>query len=329
MSLLFRNREIEKGASQRLKLSPARRFVMYWVHHVQQGVASLGELTRNPFASFMTMAVLGLSLTLPTTLYVLVKNTQSISAEWQQASQITVFIRDGVKPAAVQTLQQTLRLNKKIAAVEWVDKAAALQEFREKSGFGEALDALDSNPLPDVLLVTPAQQFRSSEAAKRLLFELEQNPEVAYGKLDVQWLTRLHALLGLAQDILGGLALLLCLAVVLIVSNTIRLNILSKKDEIIVMKLVGATASFIQRPFLYTGMWYGFVGGVIAWCATSLLLWWIEGAVTRVTDLYQSQFNLAGLTLSEMLVVWAFAIGLGLLGSFLAVRRHIKMIEPS
>ena len=328
MSLLFRNRDVPGGAAKRQKLAWYRRALMWPVHHLQQAVASLGELWRNPFASLLTMAVLGLSLTLPSTLYVLVKNTSAVSGDWQQASQMSLFLRKEIDTKAIETLKTQWSLNPKIELVELISKEQGLADFRQQSGFGETLDYLESNPLPDVLLVIPADAFRTPAKARELLAELERAREVDFGKLDVQWLERLQALLNLAEDILGGLGILLCLSVVLIVGNTIRLNILSQREEIVVMKLVGATNAFIQRPFLYTGLWYGFIGGILAWLATAVLIWWIEGSVLSVTELYETQFQLAGLNFNEMLIVWLIAIVLGLAGSYLAVRRHIRSIEP-
>ncbi|MGM0481910.1 MAG: permease-like cell division protein FtsX [Pseudomonadota bacterium] len=328
MSLLFGNRQTSAGARQRRKLPWYRRLLMVPVHHLQQAIGSLGELWRNPFASLMTMAVLGLSLTLPSALYVLVKNTSTVSGEWQQASQISLFLRKDINTQTIETLRTQLSLKEQIDSVSLITKQQGLAEFRQQSGFGETLDYLESNPLPDVLLVIPAEPYRSPAKAKQLLEGLQQAREVDFGKLDVQWLQRLQALLDLAKDILGGLAVLLCLSVVLIVGNTIRLNILSQREEIIVMKLVGATNAFIQRPFLYTGVWYGFVGGVLAWFATALLIWWVEGSVLQVTELYQTQFQLVGLNVNEMMLIWLIAIVLGLAGSYLAVRRHIRSIEP-
>lgn len=328
MSLLFRNRDTDKGASQRNRLPWFRRLIMLPVHHAQQAVGSLGELWRNRYASMLTVAVLGLSLTLPSALYVLVKNTSAVSADWQQASQMSFFMRTNVDNQAIQTLKTQWSLDPKIESVEWITKEQGLADFRQASGFGETLDYLSENPLPDVLVVVPAEGFRSPAAAKQLLRELESAREVDFGKLDVEWLERLQALLALAEDVLGGLAALLCLSVVLIVGNTIRLNILSQREEIIVMKLVGATNAFIQRPFLYTGVWYGFIGGIIAWLATALLIWWVESSVIEVTQLYEAQFQLAGLNFSEMLTIWLVAIVLGLFGSYIAVRRHIRSIEP-
>ncbi|WP_417666143.1 permease-like cell division protein FtsX [Pseudidiomarina sp.] len=325
MSLLFRSRQ--QGAKQ-VKISGFRRFVMFWVHNVQQAVASLGELARYPMASLMTMAVLGLSLTLPATLYVVVKNTEAIGADWQHASEITLFLSKNLSQQEVSTFHKRLSLSNDIERVRWIDKNEALQEFRQESGFGEALDALSNNPLPDVLLVTPVANKRGTAQAQQLAQQMRNEREVEQVRLDLDWLQRLEALLNLVRDGLLALAALLCIAVVLIVGNTIRLNINSKRDEIMVMKLVGATDGYIQRPFLYTGVWYGFVGGLIAWLATAVMILWISGAVTDISELYESQFSLVGLTFNEMLVLWLLAIGLGLLGSYIAVRKHVRTIEP-
>lgn len=328
MSLLFRNRDTDKGARQSKKLPWYRRLLMTPVHHVQQAVGSLGELWRNPFASLLTMAVLGLSLTLPSALYVLVKNTSSVSDQWQEASQISLFVRKDVSAQELQTFKTQVSLNDAVSSVELIPKQQGLEEFKQRSGFGDTLDYLADNPLPDVLIVIPQPGHRGAEAAKQLLLELERAREVDFGKLDVEWLTRLQALLALAEDVLGALAMLLCVSVILIVGNTIRLNILSKREEIVIMKLVGATNAFIQRPFLYTGAWYGFIGGIVAWLATALLVEWVESSVLSVSELYDTQFQLAGLNVNEMLIVWVIAITLGLAGSYLAVRRHIRSIEP-
>tara|TARA_Y100001963_G_scaffold110587_1_gene152920 strand:- start:263 stop:1243 length:981 start_codon:yes stop_codon:yes gene_type:complete len=325
MSVLFRSRQ--QGAQQ-VKISAWRRFVTFWLHHAQQCIGSLGELARYPFASLMTMAVLGLSLTLPATLYVIVKNTDSVGANFQNASEITVFLRQDLDDQAVTTFAKRIELNPGVAEIKLIEKEAALAEFRERSGFGDALETLDSNPLPDVLLVTPHANHRAPAAAEALLQELKQQREVDEARLDVGWLQRFEAIVQLIRDGFLGLALLLCIAVVLIVGNTIRLNISSKRDEIMVMKLVGATDAYIQRPFLYTGLWYGIVGGVITWLATAALLWWLSGAVRSIADLYESQFRLTGLNLAEMGVIWGLAIGLGLLGSHIAVRKHVRAIEP-
>lgn len=316
-----------KGARS-VSISPWRRFVMFFVNNLQQAIGSLGEMMRTPVASLMTIAVLGLSLTLPASLYVIAKNSQQAAADFDTAAEISLFLEKELDESEVLRFRERVSLMDEVASVELIDRDSALQEFRETSGFGTAIDYLERNPLPDVLVVTPTDMHRSADRANDLLARLESEREVSSGTLDSRWIERLQALGSLAANIFGALGILLCLAVVLIVGNTIRLAILNRKEEIMIMKLVGATDGFIQRPFLYTGFWYGVIGGVIAWICTSLLIWWVSRSVTKVAALYEGQYRLAGLNFNEMMVLWALAIVLGLAGSWIAVRRHVAAIEP-
>jgi len=315
-------------SSAKVSISVWRRFVMFWVHNLQQALGSLGELTRNPWASMMTIAVLGLSLTLPSTLYVVVKNSQAATSGLGEAAEISLFLRKDLSQNEVETFAKRVELRNDVEQVQIILKDVGLRDFRESSGFGSALDYLEKNPLPDVLVVLPHTDYKSVDRARGLLSQLQQEREVSSASLDLQWLERLQALVRLVEDVLGALAILLCAAVVLIVGNTIRLMILNRRDEIIVMKLVGATDAYIQRPFLYTGFWYGLIGGILAWVATALLVFWIGRAVSGVTELYDSSFRLSGLNFSELMILWLVAVVLGLLGSFIAVRRHVAAIEP-
>lgn len=327
MSILFRSKKAEQGAKV-AQVTGLRRFIMYFVSNIQQAIGSLGELWRTPFASMMTIAVLGLSLTLPATLYVVVKNSQTVGAQWDNPAEVTAFLEKSLSAQQVETFARRIELMDEVASVVHISREEALREFRDYSGFGSAIDYLESNPLPDVLVVTPTRDYSAAGQATSLQRKLAAESEVSEAKLDQDWIERLHALIRLVEDALGALALLLCVAVVLIVGNTIRLGILNRRDEIMIMKLVGATNGYIQRPFLYTGAWYGIIGGLIAWLATFMLIWWIRAAVLRVTELYDSQFRLQGLTFQELLVLWAIAVSLGLLGSWIAVRRHVAAIEP-
>lgn len=317
------------SGARSVKISIWRRIVMFFVTNLQQGIGSLGELSRTPWASLMTIAVLGLSLTLPATLYVVVKNAQLATGEWDQAAEISLFLRKDLQTQELQSFRERVRLMNEVESVQLIDRETGLREFRESSGFGSAIDYLQTNPLPDVLIVVPVSEFRSYERAQRLLTVLEQEREVSSARLDLQWLQRLQAIVRVVENSLAALAILLSLAVVLIVSNTIRLAILNRRDEIMIMKLVGATNAYIQRPFLYTGFWYGVIGGVIAWISTTLMVWWISASVAQLTALYDSSFRLAGLGFNEMMVLWLVAIILGLLGSWIAVRRHVAAIEPT
>jgi cell division transport system permease protein len=305
------------------------RITAYFIRHLQQAIGSLGDLWRTPFTSVMTVLVLGISLTLPATLHLFVKNTQTVTEQWNSASEITLFLKLSTSDKAAQNFVQRVQLYPEVDNVVYISAEQALSEFKLISGFGQALEYLDDNPLPATVLVTPMKRFSQVQAARELLVKLEKEREVDQGKLDLEWLTRLEAMSELIEDIVLGIALLLCLSVVLIIGNTIRLAILNQKDAIAVMKLVGATDSFIQRPFLYAGIWYGVLGGLIAGICVAILANYFSAALVQLTDLYQSQFVLAGLSFAEFMFLQLMAVALGLLGSFISVRQHIRAIEPT
>lgn len=299
------------------------------IRHVQQCIGSLGDLWRTPFTSIMTVLVLGISLTLPATLHLFVKNAKTVTEQWNTASEITLFLTLSTTEKSAKQLVQRLSLYPEIARVKFVSSEQALKEFKVLSGFGDALEYLDNNPLPMSVLVTPTKRASQAEAAGDLLLRLEQEREVEQGKLDLEWLTRLEAMATLIEDIVIGLALLLCLSVVLIIGNTIRLAILNQKDAIAVMKLVGATDAFIQRPFLYAGIWYGVMGGLVTYLCVHVLAIYLSNALQNLTYLYRSNFVLTGLSLNESAFLILAAVILGFSGSYISVRKHIKAIEPT
>ena len=213
--------------------------------------------------------------------------------------------------------------------MHYINRDQALEEFQRLSGFGEALSYLDSNPLPAVVVVTPLERHSSPEGARQLLEKLEREPEVSFGRLDIEWLERLQAMVRLIERTVLAIAALLVLAVVLVIGNTIRLAIMNRRTEIEVMKLVGATEAFIQRPFLYTGIWYGVIGGVLAWIIINLLVWYLDSALAELLGLYGSQLQIQALSMAELVKLVLLASFLGWLGSYLSVRQHLRAIEPS
>jgi len=311
------------------RVSFLQRLLSLPIRHLQQAIGSLGNLWRTPFTSVMTVFVLGISLALPATLHLFVKNAEQISEQWDSASQITLFLKLSISDKSAKSLVKRISLYNEVAEVHYISAEQALKEFKILSGFGQSLEYLDKNPLPATLLVTPTQRASQAQAANDLLAKLIKEREVDQGKLDLEWLTRLEAMARLIEDIVLGVALLLCLSVVLIVGNTIRLAILNEKDAIAIMKLVGATDSFIQRPFLYAGAWYGIFGGLLSCCVVLLLTQYLGHAISELTELYRSSFILQGLSFNDVLRLIAFAVTLGLLGSYISVRQHIKAIEPN
>ncbi|GDY26274.1 MULTISPECIES: permease-like cell division protein FtsX [unclassified Agarivorans] len=317
------------GAKPQVKVALHVRFMMFWVRHLQQGIASLGELWRTPASSMLTLAVIGVCLALPASFYLATKNVQQLTSYWKSDAQISLFLKQNISEAQRDSLQKNIASMRQVASVELVTKQQGLVEFQENSGFEDVLALLPDNPLPDVLLVLPSQDFNSASAAKTLLDSLQEHSLVDEGRLDVEWLQRLDTIVSMLQQAAWLLIILLLTAVALIVSNTLRLNILSRRSEIEVMKLVGATDAFIQRPFLYTGFWFGLVGGLMAWVLCNILLIWTEYALQQIGLLYQQDIYLSGLDLQEFGSLMLFATLLGLIASWFSVNRHIKQIEPS
>jgi cell division transport system permease protein len=311
------------------KLPMSGRIVMFFIRHIQQGMSSIGELWRNPLSSVMTMAVLGVSLSLPAALQVLVKNAENITQSWNSAAEISLFINEGRSEQSIQSLISRIKVFREVESIDYISREQALEEFQRLSGFGEALSYLDENPLPAVVTVTPSLKYSSPTGARELLRKLEREPEVSFGRLDIEWLERLQAMVRLLEKTVLAIAALLVLAVVLVIGNTIRLAIMNRRTEIEIMKLVGATEAFIQRPFLYTGIWYGVIGGLLAWIIINLLVWYLDGALADLMGLYGSELSLQSLTFAELGQLVLLASFLGWLGSYLSVRQHLRKIEPS
>ena len=301
----------------------------YLLRHAQVLVYSLGQLSRTPVSTFMTAAVIGIALALPTGLHVLLDNAQQLSGGWQGATQISLFLKSSTTDFQARKLINRLRKLPEIKTVRYISRQQALKEFKALSGFGDALKALKENPLPAVLVIQPSTDEQSAGIAEQLLDKLKRNPEVDVAQLDMQWIKRLYAIMEIVRHGVVILTALLALAVLLVVGNTIRLAIQNRRDEIVVIKLIGGTDAFIRRPFLYNGLWYGLIGGVIAVLLITTALLIISGPVENLTGLYNSQFELSYLGFGSIINLLMTSTLLGLLGSWLAVGRHLREIEPT
>jgi len=300
----------------------------YFLHHAWVAKNTLLQMLQTPLSTLLTAAVIAISLSLPTGLYLFLNDLQSIVVGWQGTAQISVFLKKSVKDNQARALANTLKDWPEINKVTYVSAEQALQEFRQQSGFGDALTMLNENPLPAVLILKPQSSFLTSIKLKSLADKLRSQKQIDIVQLDYQWIERLNTIIAIGKQAAILLSALLAVAVLLVIGNTIRLTIFNRRQEILVTKLIGATNRFIRRPFLYTGFWYGLIGAVLAALLISLLFWLISEPVQSLASLYNSPFQLSGLTWANMGLVFAVAIGLGLLGSWVAVTRHIQTIEP-
>ncbi|MCO6414127.1 MAG: permease-like cell division protein FtsX [Thiogranum sp.] len=304
-------------------------FLHNWLtRHAQVSLNSLGRLYRSPFASLMTAAVIGIALALPSGLYLLTGNLQRLSTQWDGNTNLSLFLQHSVNAGEARALREKVAAWPEIDSVRLITPEQALEEFRELSGFGETLDALDENPLPAVLAVKPSAEHADAEAAAALLEKLDALPEVELAQLDLQWVKRFNAIVDIVRRAIWVMAALLGLAVLLIIGNTIRLEIQSRREEIEITKLIGATNAFIRRPFLYSGFWYGISGAVLAGVLVELAFVQLHGPVRQLAGLYESGFRLQTLSLPDVFLLLACGATLGLLGAWLAVGRHLADIEP-
>jgi len=301
----------------------------YFIRHIQVFFYSLGQLSRAPISTLMTCMVIGIALALPAGLYTLLKNAQQLSGGWESTAQISVFLKKKVSEKQAQNLKFEIQRWPNIISVHYISRDQALKEFQALSGFGDALKALNSNPLPSVLIVKPKLLSGKNESSTQdLLNKLRGLRETDKAQLDMQWIRRLYAIMNIVERGVLILGALLALAVLLVVGNTIRLAIQNRRKEIVVMKLIGGTDAFIRRPFLYTGFWYGLLGGIIAWLLVSFTLLSISNPIEKLTSLYQNQFSLNYMSFLSTILLLLLSILLGLIGSWFAVGRHLREIEP-
>jgi cell division transport system permease protein len=214
-----------------------------------------------------------------------------------------------------------------IDSVQLVSAADALTEFREVSGLGEVLDTLETNPLPHTLIVRPTEAATGEQLAG-IGSELDDQPDVDIVKIDTQWVERLNAILDFLNRVVIIATVLLVAAVIIVIGNTIRLDIQNRRDEIEVLKLLGASDGFVRRPFLYIGLWYGLIGGFVALLLMIIGGWLLTAPLERLIGLYESELSLLGLDMGSALTMVAGGVIAGWGGAWMAVSRHLSAIQP-
>jgi len=317
-----------KSGARHSKVTVNSQWKAYLQHHKLTAKDSLLRLLRSPGSSAMTWLVLGIALALPMTLFVSLENVKQLSRVWDQSSQISVYLKKGVLPRAADKLTEGISNLDQVSGAIYISPQQALKEFSAATGLSDVVQGLQSNPLPGVISVVPNLASQDARAMETLQDKLLLYPQVESVQLDLLWVKRLYQFMELGQRLVWALAALLGLAVLLIIGNTIRLSIESRRDEILVVKLVGGTDAFVRRPFLYTGIWFGLGGGLIAWLLLTAGLYWLSGPVEQLISLYGSEFVLSGLGVEDSLLLIFDGVVLGWLGAWLAVSRHLARINP-
>lgn len=316
-----------QGAVQS-QMSWRDKFDAWSAHHSNSAIESLLRMFETPLQSLMTWLVIAIAIALPAALFVVFNNLQQIGQTWQDSSQVSVFLQKNTTATQAQDLRGRLAQRPDVLQASYISPEEALTEFKRGSGLGELASHLDENPLPAVILITPKMLDNTPAALANLQQELLANSLVADVRLDMLWVKRLHQFIAVAERFVTALAGLLTLGVLLVIGNTIRMAIENRRDEILVVKLVGGTDAYVRRPFLYTGLWFGVGGGIVAAILLSLGFWWLSTPVAQLAELYQSSFRLQGLGFIANLQLILIAGLTGLIGAWIAVARHLYQIQP-
>ena len=307
-----------------------RRRNRAWLRrHSYSFFSSLGVLLTHKVGTFMTVLVLGIAMFLPLGLYVTLNNLEGMNLRQDEWSAITVFFKSGTKQPEVNLVAEELDRQFSPEAVVIISPAKGMADFRDASGFGESLDMLEENPLPWVMQVSP-KQGSTNEVESRvgeLTDFLKTVESIEVAQFDYKWLQRLGRMMELGQAAVTVLILLFGLAVVVVVANTIRLDVASHAEEIEILALVGAGNAFVRQPFLYTGLWYGLAGGLLAVLLLGLTMLYLGRPLGLLLETYGTAFNPRGLGLGNTFRVLMGGSFLGWLGAWIAVQRYLGLLR--
>lgn len=276
----------------------------------------------------MTIVVLAIAISLASGFYILVANLQQLAGNLEASNQISLFLKDDISEARANKFAGVIRQNPDIQDVKLITKEQALAEFQSYSGFGEAVKALEKNPLPIVIQVLPKNSFENEQALEVLLDDFKRSAEVDFAQMDMQWVKRLQSIMEVARRGVILLSLLLGAGVLFITANTIRLELHNRRDEVVIAKLVGATNGFIHRPFLYSGFWIGFFSGVAAWFIVTIIMLILKQPIEKLSGLYDDAFHVLFFGFTETLALLFISSVLGVVGSWIVLHFQLRQLKP-
>ncbi len=299
----------------------------YIIRHAQNCLGALGNMVRQPVASALTIAVIGIALALPSALNIIVKNGRALAGGLDDIRDFSVYTKPAATTAQAENLRDRIKADKAVSSTRLIFADEALESFRGDTEFGDLITALGDNPLPHTIVIRPATNAEPA-ALQALKNTLLKDPLVDLVKLDTEWVQRLNAILDLARRAVWVAAIMLVGAIIVIIGNTIRLDIQNRRAEIEVSKLFGASDGFVRRPFLYTGFWYGLFGGSFAILLLVGGLWILSGPAERLIRLYGGGFEPFGIDGNTLLTVFSLGLAAGISGAWSAVARHLAAIQP-
>ena len=300
----------------------------HFERHAQALLGSLGRLARQPFATFLTVVVIGIALALPAALWLAVANLRAVTDGLDDSVQLSAYLSMPTSAAEARQAAAAIAAKDGVAGAELVSPDEGLAEFRKLSGVGDALEALPENPLPWLVKVRPSPPHDTASAVEALAAELRKVERVELVEADTAWVRRIHAIQDTMQQLVLLVAAVLAAGVLAVVGNTIRLEINGRRAEIEVTKLVGGSNAFVRRPFLYTGALYGLLGALLALAIVSAATTLLAPAVADLARAYGSGFQMLGTGGDDALRLLGGGTALGWIGAWAAAARHLRSIEP-
>ncbi|MFC0178643.1 permease-like cell division protein FtsX [Thorsellia kenyensis] len=291
-------------------------------------ISALDDLKRKPFANILTICVIAISISLPTLCYLIWKNVNEAASVWYPTPQISVYLDKSLSDSAVNKLITDLKALEGVSEVIYLTREETLAEFKNYSGFSTALDLLEENPLPAVAIVTPQVDFDAGQSLRTLIERMSKLNGVDDVRADDNWFSRLASLTDLVGSISLLVGTLMVIALLLVISNSIRLTISMRKDAINIMKLIGATDGFIMRPFLYAGLLFGFSGAFLAVLLSQILMFFLSQSVSSVASVFETEFDLTGLRFDEMLIIILVCAMCGWFSAWLTTVKHLRHFNP-
>ncbi|MFT4256199.1 MAG: permease-like cell division protein FtsX [Pseudoxanthomonas sp.] len=313
----------EASATNAFAPGPRSGLGIWFDQHLHGLISSLGRAVRRPWATLLTVGVMAVAFALPLGLWLALGNVRHFAGNVQQSRQIDLFLKQDIAAARAQMLAEQLRGRGDVASVELRTPQQGLDEFRKMEGLGEAIGALDGNPLPYRLIVTP----RQDEAG--LAQALQHLPEADLVRHDAVWRQRLDGWLRFGERLAWVLAALFGAGALLVVGNTVRLDIQSRREEIGVLQLLGASDGFIRRPFVYLGAWYGLAAGALALGLIAAANAALREPLAALARSYGSDFSLGGLALPQVAGVLCVATMIGWLGAWLVTGHFLRQTRPT
>ena len=302
--------------------------ISYFARHLQVLLATVGDVFRTPLSTLMNVMVIGITLALPSIGLSLLESAQTLNATWDSKPKVHIYLAPDLAPEDITLINNELQLAEGVASSTVITKEQALDDFKRISGLDTELQALDSNPLPTTLIATPTDAFSTPAQLQLLQTSLQKIDGIDSVNMNIEWLQRFNAILSILRTLTLTVGALLAIAVVLITSNTVRLLITDRREEIVIAKLVGATNAFVRRPFLYFGVMQGLLGGALACCIHLITHITLNQPVAALAQSYDSSYSLTAPGAVQLLSLLLIGGVLGWLAARLSVARHLHQIKP-